>query len=143
MSTYFNLIEYLKKQHVLSLCATNGKDLWCANCFYVFNETDTSFLLMTEVKTRHSQLMLQNSQVAGTVNCQQKTILLIKGIQYSGQIVLLNDKRKWQAQRAYQKRFPIAKKVSTALWEIIIDEMKMTNNMLGFGKKIIWHRSKS
>jgi len=26
------------------------------------------------------------------------------------------------------------------LWEIVLDEVKMTDNALGFGKKIIWTR---
>ena len=46
------------------------------------------------------------------------------------------------ARAAYQKRFPVSRKVSAPLWEIELDEVKMTDNALGFGKKIAWVREK-
>ncbi|ORM69739.1 YhbP family protein [Pantoea rwandensis] len=140
MSDHSHLIRYLKKQHALSLCASNGDDLWCANCFYVFDETRMAFWLMTEPDTRHGRLMLANPRVAGTVNGQPKTVLLIKGVQYRGHIQRLNEDQEEAARRAYQKRFPIARKVKAPLWEITLDEVKMTDNALGFGKKILWSR---
>ncbi|ORM65006.1 hypothetical protein PRCB_26035 [Pantoea rodasii] len=140
MSDHSHLIRYLKKQHALSLCASNGDDLWCANCFYVFDEARMAFWLMTEPDTRHGALMLQNSRVAGTVNGQPKTVLLIKGVQYRGRIQQLTDESEEQARHAYQKRFPVARKVKAPLWEITLDEVKMTDNALGFGKKIVWQR---
>ncbi|WP_343552885.1 YhbP family protein [Pantoea sp.] len=138
MSDHSHLIRYLKKQHVLSLCATDGKDMWSANCFYLFDQESMAFWLMTEPDTRHGQLMLANPRVAGTVNGQPKTVLLIKGVQYAGRIQLLSGERETAARLAYQKRFPVAKKVSAPLWEIQLDEVKMTDNALGFGKKIVW-----
>lgn len=143
MSDHSHLIRYLKKQHALSLCATSGDDLWCANCFYVFDEARMAFWLMTELDTRHGALMLANPQVAGTVNGQPKTVLLIKGVQYRGRIQPLSEENEAQARHAYQKRFPIARKVKAPLWEIMLDEVKMTDNALGFGKKIVWQRSEA
>lgn len=143
MSDHSHLIRYLKKQHALSLCASNGDDLWCANCFYVFDETRMAFWLMTEPDTRHGSLMLANPRVAGTVNGQPKTVLLIKGVQYRGHIQQLTEEQEEAARRAYQKRFPIARKVKAPLWEITLEEVKMTDNALGFGKKIVWQRNES
>lgn len=137
MSDQAWLIRYLKKQHVLSLCAGEGDDFWCANCFYVFDEARMAFWLMTEPNTRHGVLMRRNPRVAGTVNGQPKSVLLIKGVQYRGRIQLTQQER---ALKAYQQRFPVAKKVSAPLWEIMLDELKMTDNALGFGKKITWQR---
>lgn len=140
MSDHSHLVRYLKKQHVLSLCCQAGDDLWCANCFYVFNEASMAFWLMTEPDTRHGTLLQANPQVAGTVNGQPKTVLLIKGVQYRGKIARLEDAAEVQARMVYQKRFPVARKVSAPLWEIRLDEIKMTDNALGFGKKIVWRR---
>ena len=137
MSDLPHLIRYLKKQHVLSLCAHHGDDMWCASCFYVFDETRMAFWLMTEPATRHGALMQRNPQVAGSINGQPKSVLLIKGVQYRGRIQLTDEAR---ARQAYQKRFPVAKKVTAPLWEIVVDELKMTDNALGFGTKITWQR---
>jgi len=135
-----HLIRYLKKQHVLSVCTGSGEDLWCANCYYVFNEARMAFWLMTETDTRHGALMLMQTHVAGTISGQPKSILLIKGVQYRGRVHRLSDARAAAALQAYQKRFPVAKKVSAPLWEIALDELKMTDNALGFGHKIVWRR---
>ncbi|EXU75475.1 MULTISPECIES: YhbP family protein [Erwinia] len=132
------IARYLQKQHVLSVCG--GTPVWCANCFYIFDPQAVVFWIMTEKTTRHGEQFAAESQVAGTINGQPKSILLIKGVQYSGRIRLLEGEAQALAHKAYVKRFPVAIKVSAPLWEIQIDELKMTDNTLGFGKKLHWQR---
>ncbi|RLS11995.1 hypothetical protein CKN53_21000, partial [Acinetobacter baumannii] len=40
----------------------------------------------------------------------------------------------------YCRRFPVAKVSSAPLWQLNLLEIKMTNNALGFGKKLHWSR---
>lgn len=98
------------------------------------------FWIMTEPETRHGELIMKNPQVAGTVSGQPRSVLLIKGVQYRGRIKRLEEATEQIARAAYQKRFPVSRKVSAPLWEIVLDEVKMTDNALGFGKKIAWLR---
>ncbi len=137
MSDHSHLLRYLKKQHVLSVCASAEGELWCANCFYLFDEKRMAFWLMSDTQTRHGELMLRNARVAGTINGQPKRVALLRGVQYQGNIHLSDDA---QALTAYQRRFPVAKKVVAPLWQLKISELKMTDNTLGFGSKIIWQR---
>lgn len=132
------ITRYLQKQHVLSVCG--GDPVWCANCFYIFNEEKVAFWLMSEESTRHGSQFVSDPRVAGTINGQPKSVLLIKGVQYAGRIRLLEGEEKEQARKAYIKRFPIAATVSAPLWEILPEELKMTDNALGFGKKLHWLR---
>lgn len=44
------------------------------------------------------------------------------------------------ARKAYNRRFPVARMLSAPVWEIRLDEIKFTDNTLGFGKKMIWLR---
>ncbi|WP_437613415.1 YhbP family protein [Erwinia sp. V71] len=132
--------RYLKKQHVLSLCCGTADDLWCANCFYVFAPQQMVLWIMTEANTRHGELMQQQPRVAGTVSAQTKTVLLIKGVQYRGEIRRLTGGDEAQARATYCQRFPVARTVSAPLWEIRLDEVKMVDNALGFGKKLLWTR---
>ncbi|SUB31469.1 Uncharacterized protein conserved in bacteria [Yersinia pseudotuberculosis] len=132
--------RFLRQQHVLTLCAGSGMDMWCASCFYVFDENQMALFLMTEKHTRHSELMLINPQVAGTVATQSRTIALIKGIQYRGDISLLSGDAEQAARNRYCRRFPVAKVSSASLWQLNLLEIKMTNNALGFGKKLHWSR---
>jgi len=104
LSEHPHLIRYLKKQHVLSLCTTDGDDIWCANCFYVFDEASMAFWLMTEPNTRHGALMQRNPRIAGSVNGQPKSVLLIKGVQYQGVIQRLDGERETVARKAFSGR---------------------------------------
>lgn len=101
------------------------------------------FWLMTEAHTRHGLLLQQQPRIAGTVNGQPKSVLLIKGVQYSGEIVRLAGVEEKTAREAYCQRFPVARKASAPLWEIRLQEVKMTDNKLGFGSKIAWQRTES
>ncbi len=61
------IADFIGKQHVLTLCAGDGLDMWCANCFYVFDAAAMALWLMTEPHTRHGWLMLNNGRVVGTI----------------------------------------------------------------------------
>jgi uncharacterized protein YhbP (UPF0306 family) len=135
-----HIIRFLSKQHVLTLCAGHGAAMWCASCFYVFDAERMALWLMTEPHTRHGELMQQNSQVVGTVAPQPKTIALIKGVQYAGEITLLEGDDAQMARARYCKRFPVAKVMKAPIWQIALQEVKMTDNTLGFGKKLHWVR---
>lgn len=133
--------RFLRQQHVLTLCTGSGMDMWCANCFYVFDEDQMALFLMTETHSRHGGLMLINSQVVGTIATQSRTVALIKGIQYRGEITVLNGGAEQTARQHYCRRFPVAKVATSPLWKLNLLEIKMTNNALGFGKKLHWQRS--
>jgi len=132
------IAHYLEKQHVLAVCG--GTPVWCANCFYVFNAEKVVFWLMTEEKTRHGSQFLNDAQVAGTISGQPKSVMLIKGVQYAGSVRLLRDEEENKARRAYIKRFPVAAAAKAPIWEIVVSELKMVDNALGFGHKLSWRR---
>ncbi|ELI8330751.1 YhbP family protein [Yersinia enterocolitica] len=132
------ITRFLRQQHVLTLCAGSGMDMWCANCFYVFDEAKMALYLMTEKHTRHGGLMQINPQVVGTIATQPRTVALIKGIQYRGEITELKDDAEHLARQHYCRCFPVAKVISAPLWQLNLLEIKMTNNTLGFGKKLHW-----
>ncbi|ENB6579654.1 hypothetical protein ABGS11_004580, partial [Escherichia coli] len=99
-----------------------------------------AFYLLTEEKTRHAQMSGPKAHVAGTVNGQPQTIALIRGVQFKGLIRRLEDEESHLIRQIYNRRFPIARMLSTPVWEIRIDEIKFTDNTLGFGKKLVWQR---
>ncbi|MNF14966.1 hypothetical protein D3C80_2173750 [compost metagenome] len=45
------------------------------------------------------------------------------------------------ARARYCKRFPIAKVMKAPVWQLNLQEVKMTDNTLGFGKKLHWARA--
>ena len=47
------------------------------------------------------------------------------------------------ARKTYLKRFPFAVLGSTPLWAVELNFAKLTNNRLGFGKKLVWRNETS
>lgn len=140
METLDAISRWLSKQHVLTYCAGSNGDLWCANAFYLFDEQRVAFYLLSETHTRHGELIGKQANVAGTVNGQPKTVALIRGVQFRGEISLVEEDEVESIRTRYCKRFPVARMMKAPAWEIRLDEIKMTDNTLGFGKKLHWLR---
>ncbi|WP_417643139.1 YhbP family protein [Enterobacter kobei] len=132
--------RWLAKQHVLTWCVTRDGELWCANAFYLYDPVKVAFYVLSEDHTRHAQMTGQNAPVAGTVNGQPKTVALIRGVQFKGEIRRLSEEESGVPRGQYTRRFPVARALSASVWEITLDEIKFTDNTLGFGKKLHWIR---
>ncbi len=59
---------------------------------------------------------------------------LIRGVQFKGEIRRLSGDEEARMRQRYVKRFPVARMLSAPVWEIRPDEIKFTDNTLGFGK---------
>ena len=134
------IIAFLKKHHVLTLATTVDNQPWCANCFYAFNEQSMSLVFTSGYETRHIKEGTQNPKVAGSIVLETSVVGKIQGIQFSGELLLPEGEMADQIKHAYLKRFPFAALMETTLWVLRIDYAKMTDNRLGFGKKLIWTR---
>ncbi len=86
METLTAISRWLAKQHVVTWCVQQEGELWCANAFYLFDAQKVAFYILTEEKTRHAQMSGPQAAVAGTVNGQPKTVALIRGVQFKGEI---------------------------------------------------------
>ncbi|MGZ0752423.1 YhbP family protein [Kluyvera sichuanensis] len=140
METLTAISKWLAKQHVVSWCVAKEGELWCANAFYVYDAQRVAFYLLSEETTRHGQMTGQQAPVAGTINGQPKTVALIRGVQFKGEIRLLSGDEAEEKRALYVKRFPVARMLSAPVWELRLDELKFTDNTLGFGKKLHWLR---
>lgn len=134
------IIAFLKKHHVLTLATVSGDQPWVANCFYAFIEEQMVFVFTSGFETRHIQEVSLNNKVAGNVVLETSIVGKIQGIQFSGTLQLAKNEELVTAEKAYLKRFPFAALMDTTLWILQIDYLKMTDNRLGFGKKLIWER---
>jgi uncharacterized protein YhbP (UPF0306 family) len=132
------VIRFLKKHHVLTIATTVDGEPWCANCFYVYLEESNSFVFTTDPGTRHGREFKENHHVSGSVVLETKIIGKIRGIQFQGIVSEPEGKELESARRAYLKRFPVAMLMETHLWVVDLTYIKMTDNRLGFGKKVIW-----
>ena len=140
METLAAINRWLAKQHVVTWCVYDDGEMWCANAFYYYDPERVAFYVMSEDKTRHAQMSGPCAPIAGTVNGQPKTVALIRGVQFKGEIRRLEGLESEAARNAYNRRFPVARMLPAPVWEIRLDEVKFTDNTLGFGKKMHWLR---
>jgi uncharacterized protein YhbP (UPF0306 family) len=132
------IIRFFRKHHVLTVATTVDNEPWCANCFYVYIEEENSLVFTTDMDTRHGQEFLKNPLVAGSVVLETMVTGKIRGIQFQGLVSEPAGDLLARAKSRYLKRFPIATLMDTHLWIVKLTHIKMTDNRLGFGKKIIW-----
>ena len=128
--------KFISRHHLLSL-ATFGESLWCCSAFYAFDKDTVTFIIASDEQTVHMQNAKMDMRVAGTIAQETKVVGKIQGIQFSGNIAIVEDERE---NSLYLKRFPYAVAMNPTLWKIELDTIKMTDNTLGFGKKLIWNR---
>ncbi|NMC37583.1 MAG: hypothetical protein GYA41_04590 [Bacteroidales bacterium] len=130
--------RFLRRHHVLTIATSAGNEPWCANCFYVYLPERNSLVFTTDHQTRHGKEFRQNNLVAGSVVLETKIPGRIRGIQFQAIVSEPEDEVLDEARKAYLKRFPVAMLMETHLWLCDLVYIKMTDNRLGFGKKLIW-----
>jgi uncharacterized protein YhbP (UPF0306 family) len=132
------IIKFFRKHHVLSIATSVENEPWCANCFYVYLEEENVLAFTTGIDTRHGKEFVKNPVVAGSVVLETMIIGKIRGIQFQGKVSEPEGDVLSKAKWAYLKRFPPAALMDTHLWIVTLTHIKMTDNRLGFGKKLIW-----
>ncbi|MDR0408456.1 MAG: pyridoxamine 5'-phosphate oxidase family protein [Campylobacteraceae bacterium] len=129
-------IWFIKEHHVLHISSHEDGKTWSANCFYVFLKTNNAFVFASDKDTRHMRNIIKTPYVSGTIALETKEIGLIQGLQFEGIV----QKASLKAKKAYFLSYPFAAALAPSLWELEIDYAKLTDNRLGFGKKLEFKR---
>ena len=130
----------LRGHHLLSIATVSDRGPWCASCFYAWDEENNTLVITTDPVTRHGAEFLTNPIVAGTIALETWRVGRIRGIQFTGMVKEPQGEELVRARKIYLRRFPYAALADIHLWVISPDYIKLTDNRLGFGKKIIWNR---
>lgn len=134
------IVSFIKKHHVLTIATFDGQQPYCANVFYAYDTESNSFIFYSDDKTKHFADMKANKNVAASVVLETKIIGKIQGLQLNGIACQPFGQMHNRCRSVYLKRFPYAIINKNDLWMLEIIFAKYTNNMLGFGKKIIWKK---
>lgn len=134
------IIKLIKKHHVLTLATLSKDELWTSHCFYAYDKDANSLIFLSDKKTKHAQHFIENSKVSGGISLETKIVGKIQGIQLQGFVEEATGDRLKKAKLIYLKRFPFAVFIDTTLWMLNITTLKMTDNNLGFGKKLYWEK---
>lgn len=125
----------------MTLATVNGDGVpRTANLFYAFDEERRSFIFTSSLTTAHATAMSRCPAVGANIVLETKNIGRIEGLQIEGHATRPTDKELSRVRSIYLKKFPFAIVADLELWSLRADFVKMTDNKLGFGKKILWIR---
>lgn len=134
------ILAYVKKNKVLTMATSVNHQPYCAICFYVFDEQTNTLIFLSDATTKHITDAITNKKVAGTITTEVVTVAKIQGIQFTGEFVNPTKEQEEDFYNKYYSKFPFAKAKPSPIWGILLSSIKMTDNTLGFGKKLMWNR---
>lgn len=132
--------SFIDSHHAMSVAVKDEAGLWCFTCFYVFDQEECSFVFVSDRKSRHGAALGIEACVSGTISNDEKNILKIKGIQFSGIAIRTKGNQKQKAMKLFIKTFPLAILSRFSFWLIIPTQIKYTDNSKFFSAKTLWHR---
>lgn len=130
------IVDFIKRHHVLTLATVSGKgEPYCAACFYAYDKDRNRLIFTSDDTTRHAEDMLQNNTVACGITLETRVVGKVQGVQICGTAERGDEEDK----HLYVKRFPYAALAPLNIWAVRPTFIKLTDNTLGFGKKLIWN----
>ena len=131
------IVSFIARHHVLTLATATSEGMpYCAACFYAYDKARNVIVFTSDDNTTHAQQMAANSRVACAINLETRVVGKVHGLQICGTVRRGAEEDKM----VYIKRFPYAAVAPLNIWVVEPDFMKLTDNTLGFGKKLIWNR---
>lgn len=133
------IVKFIRKHHVLTLATAAGDGTpYCSNAFYAYDAKRNVLIFTSEDSTRHAAQMRANPAVAASIVLETRIVGRVQGVQICGQVAEGGD----DDRKVYLKRFPYAAVMgATPIWRLEPDFIKLTDNTLGFGKKLIWTKN--
>jgi uncharacterized protein len=134
------IAQFIQQHHVMTLATCSMQGIpWCAACFYVYIPEKNWFVFTSDEDTRHGREMLENPEIAANIALETNITGKIRGLQISGRVRRTDATTHRLAVRWFLGKFPIAALKKTTLWILEPNHIKMTDNRLGFGVKMIWN----
>lgn len=133
------ITAFIRKHHVLTLATSADGQPWCANMFYAYLREENLFVFTSDDHTRHVAEARINPRVAASITLETKVVGRLQGLQIEGTLRPAGE-GETAPRKAFLKRFPYAAVTDLHLWVLEPSLMKLTDNTLGFGKKLIWQK---
>lgn len=134
------IVRFIAAHHVLTLATCADGEPYCSNMFYAYMEAENLFVFTSDSATRHIRDVSHNAFVAGSIVLETKIVGKVQGLQLQGFMTRPAGRELKAAKIAYLKKFPYAAVMDLELWTLQPTFFKLTDNRLGFGKKITWQR---
>lgn len=132
MSPKHKIIAFLRKHHVAHIACTDEDGIWCTPLFYALDENNLALIVASKESTRHARALISAPKTGGSVALESSSVGLLQGVQFEAIWSEANE----DSRAIYFSAFPFARAMLPKLWNIKITYAKLTDNRLGFGKKL-------
>jgi len=129
------ITNFIYEHHVMTLATHYKGEVSACSLFYVYDEKKRIFVVASADDTTHIKHIQENPNIAANILLETKTVGKIQGLQLRG---LMHELQDTSLMGLYFKAFPYALALQPKLWSIVVTYFKMTDNTLGFGKKLTW-----
>tara|TARA_B100000902_G_scaffold153568_1_gene150095 strand:- start:12203 stop:12622 length:420 start_codon:yes stop_codon:yes gene_type:complete len=136
-----SIVNFINDNHILTLATSNGNVPYCSNLFYFYEHESNSLIFSSDSNTRHVREFLKNDIVSASIIFDTCEVNNIRGLQIVGSMVDLNAKEANIYRDKYILKFPYAVNMKLELWKLEMNYIKMTDNRVKFGHKIIWEKT--
>lgn len=134
-------IDFVKAHHVMTLATSFNDEPYCCPLFYAYAEEEGCFVFLSESAAKHVRDIAHNMHVSAGIALETEVVGKIQGLQLQGLVYQpLGDMAK-ALRRTYMRRFPYAALLNATLWMLEPTWAKLTDNRLGFGKKMTWKKA--
>jgi uncharacterized protein YhbP (UPF0306 family) len=107
----------------------------------VFNPENGFLYFKSSASSRHASYLKQNPYVSGTIQPDKLNLFVVKGIQFEGIILNADENVKKMAAKEYYFQYPVALTMQGDIWIIQLENIRLTDSTIGFGKKIYWNKN--
>lgn len=133
-------VRFITRHHVMTVAVTDDDGMpYCAALFYAYDPSRGRFVFTTDLDTRHGGLMARHGFAAASIVLETRTVGKVQGLQIRGRVRRADGDEGREARRVYVAAFPYAAVAGLSLWIMEPTFMKLTDNRLGFGTKLVWN----
>lgn len=125
----FSTIEQSKKDK-------NDYEVYCASCYYAFDEMNLSLIIKSNSQSKHIKLAMANPNIGVNIAKDSKSLRFLKGAQIKARFKKANNSQ----ENLYYSSFPFARLGEGEIFSLYILWAKYTDNKLLLSKKIIYTR---
>ncbi|TKX28386.1 hypothetical protein [Campylobacter estrildidarum] len=130
------ILDFIKKEQLLSWAMIDDTGVYTASAFYVFDEKNLAFIIASYENTKHIKLALTHPNVAVNIAKENK-IAFLKGIQAKAEFKCANEEQ----EKMYFSKFSFARfDRSAKIYALDLIWAKLTDNTLGLSKKLEFFR---
>lgn len=133
------IVAFIREHHVMTLATCDRGNTCATPLFFAYDAQRNCFVFASDAHTNHATQMAKNPKVAAGISLETDTVGKIQGLQLRGTVHDADT----DDHKCYFGRFAYAKAMRPRLWRLEPVWMKLTDNRLGFGKKLFWEATPS